>query len=308
MVRTNLLIRKPGLILMTALLFCFTYPSLQCQAQEEDKLSGKNVKRNQIVKHGVAFELILTDDATDEMVSKGKVEFFADWGSFGNPFELEKGKSVKFKVEPEDKVGKVVITLKEGSILINSGGKLKKEAIAAEAKAPKPAVPLPRGSFSAEMVTDMEGKKTTGKFFLSDHLYRFDTIIDNIEQGMIVDRKSGKVWLLIFAEKSYGVTSTEDHGIYLFNPFEAHYWMVTQYKITSKGEEKVEGLLCEKKELTYGDVLVQTAWISKKYQFPIKLINYKQKKQHYMAELRNIKEERIKPDLFEVPKDFKQLK
>ncbi len=308
MLKISLLMRKPVLILMILLLFYFIYPSLQCEAQEEDKLSGKNVKRTYIAKSGEAFELIITDDATDDTISKGKVEFFADWGSFENPFELEKGKSAKFKVEAEDKVEKVVITLKEGSILINSGGKLRKEAGTAEAKATKPAVPLPRGSFSAEMVTDMEGEKTSSQFFLSDHLYRFDAIIDNIKQAMIVDRKSGKVWLLNLDEKSYGVTSTDDQGIYLFNPFEAHYWMATKFNITSKGEEKVDGLLCEKKELTDGNLLVQAVWISKKYQFPIKLINYKDGKQHYMAELRNPKEERIKADVFEVPKDFKQLK
>ncbi len=160
----------------------------------------------------------------------------------------------------------------------------------------------------ADIVFDMEGKKSTGKFFLADHLYRLDTIIDNIKQAMIVDRKSGRVWLLNMVEKSHAVTSTDDHGIYLFNPFEAHYWMATQFKVASKGEEKVAGLLCEKKELTDRNVLVQTVWISKKYQFPIKLINYKEKKPHYVVELRNIKEERMKPDVFEVPKDFKQLK
>ncbi len=300
--------RKPVSILMIPLLFHLASAPLQCAAQEEDRLSGSNVKRTYIAKPGEAFELVITDVASGGVVSRGEVEFFADWGSFGNPFELEKGKSAKYKVEAGDKVEKVVITLKQGAISIDSGGKLKKEPAAAGTGAAGPALPLPRGSFAAEMVTDTEGQKRTGKLFLSDHLYRMETVVDDIEQAMIVDRKSGKVWILSYGDRSYAVTSTDDHGIYLFNPFEAHYWMAGRFRAASKGEEEVAGLLCEKKELADGNVLVQTAWISKKYQFPIRLINYKDKREHYRAELRNIREERIRPALFEVPKDFKEIK
>lgn len=84
--------------------------------------------------------------------------------------------------------------------------------------------------------------------------------------------------------------------------------MTTQYRITDKGEETIEGLLCEKEELSMGDVVVQTAWISKKYRFPIKLTNHDKGKQYYMMELRNIKESKISPRIFEVPKDFQLMK
>ncbi len=205
-------------------------------------------------------------------------------------------------------VEKVIIELKEGSIFINSGGKLKKESSSVKPQT-RPKTPLlPQGSFSAEMVMDVKGKITRSKIYLFDHLYRLDKTEDGKRESMIVDRKTGKVWLLDMTDKVYAMTSIQDFGVHLMNPFDAHYWMTTKYEIADKGEEKVGELLCQKKELRMGNIVVQTAWISKKYRFPAKLINYDHGKQHMLLELRNIKEEKINPKIFEVPKDFQLLK
>jgi len=106
------------------------------------------------------------------------------------------------------------------------------------------------------------------------------------------------------------------------NPFEAHEAMLKtfkQYKVFSEGEEEVNGLFCEKKavkwkaQTTVGDevleekeIIIQQAWISKKYNIPIKLINYKGDKEHMIVELSNIKEGEISKDVFQVSGDFKK--
>ncbi len=301
-------IEKSMTILMITFLFGFVCLFSQGRAAEMDKLSGKNLKMAYSIEAGKEFQLIITDDSMDELASKGEVKFISSNVEFGQPFYLEKGKSAKWGVSPSDMVEKVIIELKEGSIFVDSGGKLKKESAAFKPQTTQKTVLLPQGSFSADMVIDDKGKIRTGKFYLLDHLYRFDITADGMRQSMIVDRKTGKVWLLDITDKAYAMTSTDDFGIYFFNPFEAHLWMTTKFKVTDKGEEKLGELLCEKKELMDGEVVVQRAWFSKKYRFLVKLINYDKNKQHYMMELRNIREGKINPEIFEVPKDFRLLK
>ncbi len=48
-----------------------------------------------LIEAGTAFQLIITDDPADELTSKGEVKFISSNVEFGQPFYLEKGKSVK---------------------------------------------------------------------------------------------------------------------------------------------------------------------------------------------------------------------
>lgn len=303
------LIEKTMIILAVILLLGSICSFHKGQATEIDKLLGKNVRMIYSIEPGTPFKLVITDDPADEVDSKGEVKFItSDNIELELPFFLEKGKSADYEVSSSENVKRVIIELKEGSIFIDSGDKLRIESSPSEPQVSPKMILLPQGSFSADMFINMEGKITTGKFYLSDHLYRFDTTGDGQAQSMIVDRKTGKVWLLNINEKAYAISSTEDFGVHFLNPFEAHFWMTAKYKITDRGKEKVGELLCEKKELMEGELLVQTAWISEKYRFPLKLINYDKNKQHMLLELRNIKEEKINPEIFEVPSDFRLIK
>ena len=163
-------------------------------------------------------------------------------------------------------------------------------------------------SFSADMVMHMEGKTTKSKFYLLNHQYRYDTVEDGKRLRVIVDRRAGKTRIFDFGQRAYFEVANNDMQSLLNNPFEAHFYMTTLYDVTSEGEERIGGILCGKKVLTMQGQKVQTAWIAEKYQFPIKLINYKGKKQHMLVELINIKENPLGTEFFKPPHGFQLVK
>lgn len=214
-------------------------------------------------------------------------------------FHLEKGGSATYEFGLEDKVEKVTIDLKEGSILIDHGNKLKKET-KKEAPVGKPLqekIPISKGSFSADYEMNIKGQIIKGKIFLKDHIYRYDMIPEGAKESKvkdeiktqlgkvtvetsvkienvsyIIDQKSGQALIIIHDEKVYGEAPRDATDIY--NPIEAHYSMRELYTLLDKGEEKIGDLACEKRELRMDNQLIQTAWIAKKYLFPIKIVNY----------------------------------
>jgi len=132
----------------------------------------------------------------------------------------------------------------------------------------------------------------------------------------IVDRKTGITKVLNLDEK---VFTEMTGGDFVFGAQDTMLKSFKEYKLFNEGEEKLNGLICEKRaikwnaETTVGDKVVEEreitisgAWISKKYNIPIKLINYKGDKEYLIVELTNIKEGEISKDVFQVPGDFKR--
>ncbi|MEM3112582.1 MAG: hypothetical protein QXY90_06040 [Candidatus Anstonellales archaeon] len=309
-------------------------PSLTTYADDVDKLSGKNVKASYDVESKTPFKIIITDDPADRIDSKGMIRIFyySKGYDFELPFHLEKGKSGTWEIGKDEGIPeKIIIELQEGSILINHGNELKKEMVTAK---PPQKVTLPKGSFSADTIMNIKGNLTKGKIYLKDHLYRYDAFVDKKKKStiedkiktplgslitqitveernstIIVNRETGKSLILDHDEKAYLEGDISDTILYN-NPVEAFNLMseFKEYKVIEKGEESIEGLVCEKKEIRLGNLLVQTAWISKKYGIPIKFINYSQDQPHTIFEVKNIKEMVIEPKIFQAPKGYKQKK
>lgn len=300
--------------------------------QGQDRLSGKNAKAIYLADPKIPFKVIITDDPSDEIEAKGMISVDMSGGfQFGQPFHLGKGKSADYEFGLEDKVEKVTIVLEEGSVFIDHGGKLKKEE-KKETPLPKPApekIPLSRGTFSADYLMDVTGQVVKGKIYLKDHLYRFDVLADetkekkiiyktqsqsgtsveiSVELGnlsFIIDQKSGRALIINHDQKEYFEGTRDDSSLH--NPVEAHYEMRELYSLLDKGEEKVGNLICDRKELRWDQMLVQVAWISKKYRFPIKIINYIEGKEHMVFEVKNIREEKLDSKIFKVPAGYKKI-
>jgi len=96
----------------------------------------------------------------------------------------------------------------------------------------------------------------------------------------------------------------------LYNPLESFYIMKSMfsehYKVVDRGSENIGQIPCDKKSLMYGTILIQTIWISKKYRFPVKTINYIEGKEYMVFELKNIKEIAIDAKIFEIPEGYKK--
>lgn len=160
-------------------------------------------------------------------------------------------------------------------------------------------------SFTADMLWKTEGKPDqNSKFFFMEHLYRYEITKGEQSIRFIVDRKARKTKVLNMGEKVYTEFPNKNFFILMSNPFEAHYAMLGIYKSTREGEETVDGLKCEKKALSMNGIVVQRVWISRKYNFPLRIINYKNGKQHMLVELLNIREVKLSTELFQPPPDF----
>lgn len=177
--------------------------------------------------------------------------------------------------------------------------------------------------FSADMSWKEVGKEDRiSKFYLSGNLYTYDLADNGQKMRLIVDREAGMTKILNLDEKVFMEMPNNNFFITMNNPFEAHEAMLKQfkqYKVFNEGEEEINGLNCEKRAIkwkaktTVGDkieeeqeIVISRAWVSKKYNIPIKLINYKGDKEHLVVELTNIKEGKISEDVFQVPGDFKK--
>lgn len=319
-----------GCFLLLFIMISFAQQGGSGNVQGQERLSGKNVKAIYLADPNVPFKLIITDDPSDEIEAKGMVSVDMSGGfQFEQPFHLGKGKSAKYGFGLEDKVEKVTIILQEGSIFIDHEGKLRKEE-KKETPLPKPAeIPISKGTFSADYLMDVQGQVVKGKIYLKDHLYRFDVLADETREkkikykahsqsgtsvevsveianlSFIIDQKTGQTLIINHDEKEYFEGTRDDSSLY--NPVEAHYGMCQLYSLSDKGEEKVGDIICNRKELMWDQTLIQVAWISKKYLFPIKIINYIEGEEHMVFEVKNIKEERLDHKLFEVPPDYKKL-
>ena len=297
-------------------------------AQETtDRLSGKNQKIHYLVKSDVPFEVTIKSETS----SKGEINYIFENFDYSNYFQLGKGGTASYRINPIKKVKKIIIKLFEGAILIDHGGKLVKASemsqTASQTNQPEP---LPMGSFIADTIWNIDREIIKGKIYLKDHMYRYDMtvngkrkikiesvgahgitqqIIELKNLTIIVNKKTGKEIAIDHEEKNY----YESEGLLfssLYNPPESFYIMKSMfsehYKVLDRGSENIGQITCDKKDLMYGEILIQTIWISKKYNFPVKTINYIQGKEHMVFELKNIKETSVDSKIFEIPKGYKK--
>ncbi|MDI1472041.1 hypothetical protein QI155_05770 [Thermodesulfovibrio sp. 1176] len=292
-------------------------------------LSGKNEKLHFSVKSDAPFDVVIKSETS----SKGEINYIFENFDYSNYFQLEKGGTASYRINPTENVKEIIIKLSEGAILIDHGGKLVKATEKPQSSPSKPQPePLPTGSFTADTVWDIKGDIVRGKLYLKDHIYRYDMIVNGkrdikIESvgthvttqqtievknlTIIVNKKTGKEIAIDHEEKAY----YETEGLMfspLYNPFEAFYIMSRMfsehYKVEDRGSENIGQMPCDKKDLMFGKILIQTIWISKKYRFPVKTTNYIEGKEHMVFELKNIKETSVHPKIFDIPKGYKKMK
>lgn len=337
-----------ALLLMLALIFAISTCLLGYAQDKpsKDTLLGENAEATYLSEPGSPFDLIITDVAGDGNESKGVLRLFtADNFTWEFDFYFEDGKSGRWGIKASDRVEKVVIYLESGAVSVDHGGKLTKEARTTMPPA-KTTPPFPAGSFSASTLMNIAGNTIKGRIYLKDHIYRYDIIPGeektitvksqtknqavnvNVETtfevkniSIVVDRRSQKAFMIDHDEKTYlevpvfHLTNAQDFKasylfspLYFYNPVEAHYAMSLVYDVVESGEEDVEGLLCEKRELQTGNFLVQKAWISRKYGIPVKLINYVQGETQMVFEVKDIEEVSLDASIFEIPEGYRPMK
>jgi len=285
------------------------------------RLSGKN----QDTCSSLISAVSLNANVTSVSSSIHQNTYIYDDFDFSQPFQHNKGGTATHAVNPSDKANTVIIDPYEGSIPIDRRGKFVKNPEMPQAPSPHPqAATLPKGSFTAEAVWNIQGDIVKGHVYLKDHMYRYDMLVngkrsvqiesvgENVtsrqtleiqDLAIIVDRKTQKEIAINRVEKTY----YESDGLMfsmLYNPIETYYTMSTMYNAVDQGSETIAQIACDKKNLMHGDILVQTAWISKKYDFPVKIITYVHGKENMIFELKNVTETPVDAKVFEIPEGY----
>lgn len=160
-------------------------------------------------------------------------------------------------------------------------------------------------SFSADIATETNGKTETGKFYLTDQYYRWETTEDGKPVVIIADKKNNMHSILDVKEKFYFQIPSNDFRILMKDPFAASNYNETKYGSKVEGSEKISGFICKKQVLVLQGTKVQDRFYSDELKFPLKIISY-QGKQIVVTELKNIKKTTFNDAFFKVPADFKK--
>jgi len=161
--------------------------------------------------------------------------------------------------------------------------------------------------FSADMNVTEGDNTTTNKFYVKDTKYRIETMEEGQEIIIIVDQGANLTRVLNVNENSYLEMPCDDMRSLANDPFQSLKATLETPDIEKKavGPETVNGLECDKSVLLWGGSEFYTYFMSRKYDFPIKIILGESVK---VVELTNIKETVIDDGLFELPDGFTAMK
>ena len=87
------------------------------------------------------------------------------------------------------------------------------------------------------------------------------------------------------------------------NPFEAHKYMESNHKAEIAGKEIINGVSCSKQVIKVNGEIAMIAYISDKYNFPVKVEN---KANGFLAELKGMRVIPVDPVFFEIPDGYKK--
>lgn len=157
--------------------------------------------------------------------------------------------------------------------------------------------------FSADMVVVDGGNTTTNKLYVKDSKYRMETTEDGLEIIIIVDQETNLTRVLNVNEKAYIEMPCDDMRSLMNDPFQSLKFTIKTPDIETKtlGTETVNGIECDKSVLLWGGSEFYTYCMSRKYDFPIKII---QGESERVVELKNVKESAIDDGLFELPEGY----
>ncbi len=166
--------------------------------------------------------------------------------------------------------------------------------------------PAVAAEFSADMVVADGDSTTTNKIYVKGLKYRMETMEDGQELLIIVDQEKNLTRVALVSEKAYIEMPCDDMRSLMNDPFQSLKVTIDTPGIEhdSLGMEVVNGMECDKSTLLWGGSVFYTYYMSRKYEFPVKVIRGES---DVIAELKNIRESDIDDGLFELPEGFSAM-
>ncbi len=168
-----------------------------------------------------------------------------------------------------------------------------------------PAISKAQDSFSAEMANVQRGNKKVYQVQSNGSMYRYDFEESGMKGTVIVNPEKKITAILIPDKKFVHYTETSSSTSRSNDPVQSLMTLRDRYTEKNLGKEIIAGYNCDKSELSADDQKIFTLWFSDDLNFPLRIENH-MGSDIYM-ELSGIKEQKIDPSVFEVPKDYTEV-
>lgn len=146
---------------------------------------------------------------------------------------------------------------------------------------------------------------TVQRLYVGQAKYRMDQEEDGQQVVVLVDQEAGLTQVLLPSEKVYMEMLSDDLQSLMNDPFQAAKYNETVGEKSKTGTEKVSGYACDAYAVSYGGDIMMQLWVSQKLGFPLKIIIPGEGGR--TLELKNIKEEKVKEDLFLLPAGYTRV-
>lgn len=157
-------------------------------------------------------------------------------------------------------------------------------------------------SFMGEVTEVKNGKTRLYKIFFQDTRYRMEMKEGEKTLTVLVNRETGKTQVLDASKKLFRELDNDSVNSLTQNPFESHLFMTQTYTVKEAGVEPVNNLVCNKQVIAVSGKDAATAWVSVKFNFPVKIVNHLN---DYTAEIKGLRQvPPMKPDFFSVPQGY----
>lgn len=159
--------------------------------------------------------------------------------------------------------------------------------------------------FQADVVQRSQGMELKGRIYVKDQKTRMDMNMMGRQTQTITRLDKQAVWVVNPGEGFYMEMPVSPGSPEFFQDEKALEQYATKKKV---GSETVNGQPCDKFEITYHDSNLgkMTAWISKKLNFPVKMIQ-KGPYGESTVEYHNIQIGKVDDSLFELPSGLQKM-
>jgi len=158
--------------------------------------------------------------------------------------------------------------------------------------------------FTADM-TEQQGEwSKSGKIYVKGLKYCMEMTEDGEQLIIIVDQAAKKTFVVPVSMKEYRELDIDDMTSVMSDPFQGYKYTAGMGEEKNVGSEKVSGFDCDKYVISIQGSDIMTQWVSKKLDFPIKIVAHGQPEK--VMELSNIKESPVDDAKFQIPEGFKK--
>jgi len=161
--------------------------------------------------------------------------------------------------------------------------------------------------FTADLIDINSGDTTIGMIYVKGLKYRMEKEEDGQQIIIIVNQEANLTQAINVNEKAYMEMNCDDMRSLVNDPFQSlKYTLAIPDVVVKKiGTETISNVECDKSVITYSDLDYFTQWISKKYDFPVKIIAHASGEKVFL--LSNIKESTVDDALFKVPDGYTKI-